>query len=340
MAQRQTRGSKNAKRLSAETARNPPRVTGKDVLHVIIIGLVCTVLFSGIGILISTSKGVSIGTGGSEAPLIVENGTVVPTLAPVPTDTEIPCEAQAWWDGMSATTASVFNNVLSLTVEVPPAQIKAGHDTFNTWKASLDSATGLPDCVANAQQALSTAAAETEALYGLYLSASNQIQRAQEVLRVMDTYLVVTNALDELKVTVNEDWFSRVRDFSRADCPARRWYIQQFIIRDYQRYFTMLDNINITRMSAGELQSSLIDLRTLTGSITTDTPSFPDCVKTAIGHYTASIDAATHALNDALNGNLKSVSDLLITAVNERNAFQNELLKLDPVGLDPKTLDI
>src|SRR6185436_8590922 len=131
-----------------------------------------------------------------------------------------------------------------------------------------------------------------------------------------------------------------VRDFTNSDCPARRWYIQQFIVRDYQRYFTLLSSINIRTMTASDLQQALLDLRTLGSSFKIDEANFPACVQTADTHYRASIDSALQAVNAALNGNMGAVNDLLVTATSEKTAFQTELKTLDPTIFDATTQNL
>src|SRR5262249_7089625 len=57
--------------------------------------------------------------------------TLLPTdIPPTATPTAIPCLAQAWWDTISASTASVVSSVQSLSIDLPPTQIKAGQTAF------------------------------------------------------------------------------------------------------------------------------------------------------------------------------------------------------------------
>jgi hypothetical protein len=333
MAQKQARGSKSAPARSG--------FSGKDIVHVILLGIAFTVVFTGIGVGISMLKG-GLGTqsSNSEPTLVAVNGTAVPTIPPTATPTEIPCEAQAWWGNISAATAKVIDNVQVLSLTVPPQQIKAQQAEVNNWKSSLDAATSLPPCVEAAQQALESAATETGTLYGLYLSTSEQQSRAKQLLVTMDAYLAVTTELDNLKLTVSENWYTKVRDFKNADCPARRWYIDQFMVRDYQRFFKLLGTIHIQNMNAGELQKTLVDLRTLSGSFRTDMPSYPDCVQKASAHYSTAIDNAIRALNEALNGNMGAVDPLLVVVTSEKTAFETELRQIDPSILDQITLNL
>lgn len=342
MAQKKAKSGKASPNRTQELPRAGGPSRGKDIVQVLLIGVVCAVIFTGIGIVLAMSQGFSLGQGSQNqaATEIALNGTPVPTIAPTATPTEIPCEAQVWWDGISTATATVVDGVQALSVELPPQQITGGRDGLNAWKTSLEAQTALSPCVQNAHQALLTAATESQTLYGLYLSPTTLLQRVQQVLLVMDGYLAVTDELDKLGLTINEDWYGKVQAFTRAECPARRWYIEQFIVRDYQRYFTVLDSINIQSMTAADLQTSLVDLRTLSTSFKTDSPSFPACVQSASTHYAASIDALIRALNEALNGNLAGVDGHLVTVSGEKTAFQTSLTELDPSLLDPNTPDL
>jgi hypothetical protein len=342
----QKKQTQNLKKASPNRTQELPRTggssRGKDIVQIVLIGVVCAAIFTGIGIALAMSRGLSFGQGGAiqAATEIALNGTPIPTIAPTATPTEIPCEAQVWWDGISAATAAVVDNILALSVELPPQQVTSGRDALNAWKTSLESQTALSPCVQEAHQALLVAAAEAQTLYGLYLSPTTLQQRVQQVLRVMDIYLPATDALNQLGLTVTEDWFTRVQTFTRAECPAKRWYIEQFIVRDYNRYFTLLDSINIQSMAAADLQTALVDLRTLSTSFKTDTPSFPACVQSPSARYSASIDALIRALNEALNGNLTAVDSHLVTVSSEKTAFQTELTALDPSLFDPNTPDL
>ncbi len=348
MAQKQAKNSKSAKspqRRTPERQASGSGFSGKDILHVIVIALVCTVIFAGIGVVIAMSKGISVAqtTGGGtegEATQVAVNGTVVPTDTPIPTATEIPCEAQTWWDGISATTGKVVDDATKIEVDLPPQQIKTAQTNFNTWDTALSGATSLPPCVQAAQQALEAAASQTGKLYGLYLSPTKQTDRAQQYLNVMDAYLKVTDELGKLNVTVKEDWFKSVQDFTRGDCPARRWYIEQFILKDYQRFFTTLANLHIQNMNGSDLQNTLVDFRNLGSGFKTDMASFPACLQSVSNHYTTAVNTAVQALNDALNNNMKPVDGLMVTVTSEKTAFQTELNKIDPAALGKQTANL
>ncbi len=336
MAQKQAKGSKNAGSRPAKKEPTPSRFSGQDVLHVVLIGLVCTVLFAGIGIAISMSKGITAGTGtGGNGQIVASNDTPVPTIPPTATATEIPCEAQAWWDTISAASATVINNVQALSVKLPPQQIKAGSDTSNAWKTSLEAATNLPPCVQSAQQALLNAANETGTLYGFYLTVSEQKDRGQQFLRTMDSYLVVTDELQKLNVTVSEDWFTTVRDFTLSDCPVKRWFIEQFVVRDYKKFFEIMDAIDPRTTTAGDLNADLITMRSLRSSLTADSPGFPDCVQPAVQHLSSGMDSLIQAINLGLGGDMNGMSNNLVTFQSEVTSFGTELDKLDSTLLGP-----
>src|SRR5688500_4156181 len=107
-----------AKRLMEEINDLAPASSGgtgfRDALQVILLGLIFTALFGGIGYVIASGMGISLAvttTPTRESQSVSSNVTpdgtqsvaIEPSATPPPT--EIPCEAQAWWDANNATTA-------------------------------------------------------------------------------------------------------------------------------------------------------------------------------------------------------------------------------------------
>src|SRR5205085_894365 len=161
-----------AKRLMDEIDDLAPVQSGsgaKDALHVILMGLIFTALFGGIGYVVASSMGIPKSgtsaavesTPGGAAP--TQSGDVTqapqsvviePTLPPPPTD--IPCEAQAWWDANNATAAKLIGGALDLTIQTSGQQIQANKQAFDAWLSSVQSEP-VAACMAAVQQAIVTA---------------------------------------------------------------------------------------------------------------------------------------------------------------------------------------
>lgn len=328
-------------------ANTPSRVSAKDVLHVIVIGLIFTALFTAVGVIISMGMGLPVAsialnpgsTSGAPTQVAV-NGTPLPTdIPPTATPTEIPCEAQAWWDGINSDTAAVVDNVQALSLETKPADIQANRASLNTLKSSVEAAT-VPPCVEPAKNALVTAATDSDSLYGMYLTTSARDQRGRQLLKTMDSYLAATDELEKLGIQVSEDWFQKVRDFTRGDCPAKRWYIDQFIIRDYLRFFTVMGSVDIQSSSIADKQNALIEVNTLKSSMQTDSAGYPECTKTATDHFIKAMDEAVKGLNEGLNNNPSAMSAHLQAYISESGAFSSEMTRLEPSILNPQAPSI
>jgi hypothetical protein len=305
------------------------RFSARDFIHSVLIGLVMTAFLVGIGLAVSSSRGI---------PLTVQNaeGTpgavaILPTaIPPTATPTEIPCTAQEWWNSISAATAKAFDNARAVRVDTPVPEVQVSQADFNVWKSSLELATTPPPCAEAAQQTLLNAASEIETNYQLYVSASSDQQRAQQFLKLNDSFLAVTDELEKLEVTVSDSWYQTVRDFVRGDCPAERWFIDIWRGRDYKQFPVLVSGSNPQGATPAELQETLVQMRNYANAFRTDRTGFPECVTTAADHWSKALDAAVSMVNSALNGDLNGVNNHLVTYQGESTAFFAEVKRLVP----------
>jgi len=327
-----------AKRLLDEIDDLAPANSGsgaRDVLHVLLLGLIFTALFGGIGYVVASSMGIPVAV--SPTPASVSQSqtagetpgsqsvAIQPTDTPPPT--EILCEAQAWWDANSAATAEVVNNVLNLSIQMPGQQIQANKQAFETWRGGLEGETVAP-CLSAVKQAIVSAAPQVEALYSTYLTASTDQMRAQAVVRTMDSLLPVTDELDKLNVSGADDsWITAVQDFTRAECPAKRWYNEIILGRDYKRFFTLFDAIDYSQIGAAT--NSLREMQSLRGSFLADSAAYSECLKTASDALLASMDAFIAYGNAQIGNDPSTAGAQLQTATTQLANFYSELGTLD-----------
>ncbi|MEO8613164.1 MAG: hypothetical protein ABI690_35055 [Chloroflexota bacterium] len=340
------RGNKDpkAKRLMAEIDDLAPAQSGsgaKDALHVILMGLIFTALFGGIGYVVASSMGIpnsgsaSVGdvTPVSTTP-VQTNGdatqapqsvVIEPTVPPPPT--EIPCEAQAWWDANNATAAKLIGGAINLTIQSPGQQVKANKDAYDAWISGIQSQP-LAACLSAAQGAIVTAAPQVSALYNQFLTTSTEQTQAQTLVQAMDALLPATDEIGKLSVTGGDSgWIESVQDFSRADCTAKRWYNEIILGKDYKRFFTLLDALDFSQ--AGAATNSLREMQGLVGSFQADSAGFPACVKTASDALQAAMNAFVMGSNARLQNDAAN-ADAQIKAANTGLAnFYSELGKLD-----------
>jgi hypothetical protein len=332
-----------AKRLMDEIDDLAPVQSGsgaKDALHVILMGLIFTALFGGIGYVVASSMGIpksgaaTVGDSTPTAAPIQSGGDVTqapqsvviePTLPPPPTD--IPCEAQAWWDANNVTAAKLIGGALDLTIQTSGQQIQANKQAFDAWLSSVQSEP-VAACLAAVQQAIVTAGPQVSALYDQFLTTSTEQTRAQALVKAMDSLLPATDEIGKLSVSGGDDgWIKSVQDFSRAECTAKRWYNEIILGKDYKRFFTLLDALDVTQIGAAT--NSLREMQGLVGSFQADSATFPACVKPAsdalVGAMTAFVSGSNARLqNDAAN------ADAQLKAANTGLAnFYSELGKLD-----------
>lgn len=281
-------------------------VTWRDALHVLLAGIVLAALFTAIGVGLAyvinpaaiRLPAVSLAGGANPTPEAV---AAVPTLTPLPTD--IPCEAQAWWDGDRAAYAQTMTDVLDLSITRRPADIQAARDRFQAWRAAVEGA-ALAVCLAPVQEAVAAAAPHIEDYYAAYLTTTEAPIRAQRRLAVLESLLPLADALSRLGLTLAPEdsrWIERVQTFARADCPAERWYLEILVARNYLRYVDRLQTTNLQTLQPADAQTVLTDLRDLRSAWNTDRVAFPSCVQAASDAFLRSLDAFTNGVNAALN---------------------------------------
>lgn len=327
------------KKPTAKRAAKAPKARssggiGQDLVHVILIALVSTALFTAAALAASLAIGVPGGIQlNSIAAAPTANVTAAPTPTPLPTATPIPCEAQAWWDANRDAAARTINDMIALSVSQPPGELRAKADAFTAWRAGLESAP-VPDgaCNAATYRALLDFSSSAQAVFNSFLTSSTHQQRGQLFVAAMDSLLRAADEWQKLELTPvspQDDWVAAAIDFSRAECPARRWYYEILIGRDFLRYYRLLDGITPqTIADTGQTQTALRDTRDLRNAFATDSAAFPQCVQSASARYLASMDALMGGLNDALNGSMSGAAEKLTTASSEARQFFQELAAL------------
>lgn len=343
-ARRLLKGQKDpkAKRLLEEIDDLAPAGSGgsgvKDFLQVIVMGLIFTALFGGIGYVVASSMGIPSApaadvTPGSSVPIQTsgdatqspESVVIEPTATATPT--EIPCEAQAWWDTHNPTAAQVIGGALNLTIETSGQQIQANKQAFDTWLTGVQGETVAP-CLSSVQGAIVTAAPAVSALYSQFLTTSTEQTRAQALVSAMNALLPVTDEIGKLTVTGGDtSWITSVQDFSRAECPAKRWYNEIILAKDYKRFFVLLDSLDFNQ--AGAATNSLREMQGLAGSFQADSAAFPECIKPASSALQAAMNAFVSGSNARLQGDAANADAQLQAASTGLANFSTELAKLD-----------
>ncbi|MBI5671109.1 MAG: hypothetical protein HZC41_24195 [Chloroflexi bacterium] len=317
----------------------PPRSSNsllRDFLHVLLIGMIFAALFGGVGYLLATQRGLKLGPPGTsvasaDRPNSGTVGTPIPQPTATPTLTPIPCEAQAWWDANGAAMNQVVNDVLNLSVEMRPADIQRARTSFQAWQAGIDSAPVAP-CLAPVQTAALDAAQAMDDLYAAHLTTTTEQERAQKRLTTMDKLLPVADAAAGLNINLGDGaaWVQTVQNFTRGDCPAERWFIETMVIRDYQRFFRLVEDVSIQNQSLAETQNTLREMRNLQSAFETDSAAFPECIKPASDHYLNGMKEFINTINTLLNGD-RSASDAHLQAARAQiNEFFAEIATLSP----------
>jgi hypothetical protein len=331
-----------ARRLMEEIDDLAPANSGgtgfRDFLHVILLGLVFTALFGGIGYAIASGMGIpqTVATtptresqvqspSGDETPDGQQNVAIEPSATPPPT--EIPCEAQAWWDANNATTAQVVTGAIDLKIETSGQQIQSAKQAFDNWRSTIESETVAP-CLSAVKQAIVSAAPGVEALYNAFLTTSTEQSRAQALVRAMDALLPVTDELDKLSVSGGDSaWIGTVQDFTRGECAAKRWYNEIILGKDYKRFFALFDALDYNQIGAAT--SSLREMQGLRGSFQADSAAFPECLKTASDALLAAMEGFIGFGNSRLQGDAANADAQFNAANTSLATFYGELSKLD-----------
>ena len=283
---------------AAKPASSGKGVRPADILHVLLTGIVLAAVIIGIVV------GVVIGTGklALAAPGPVDNSQTValePSFTPPPTATDIPCEAQAWWDANGVPFNAAMDTLLAVTLDTPPQQIVDQSGQIAPLRAPL-TAPAAP-CLAALQSAMSAALDKADALYQTYLTPTAEKDRAVIQLALVDALLPVADAAAALPITTGSAWAQPLIAGYRGDCPAERWFLDVMIVRDYQSFTALGANLN-DQSSLTDVQNMLIEMRRLRSSWATDSTAFPACTKAASDRWLAMMDALISGLNAQLNG--------------------------------------
>ncbi len=307
-------------------------VTGRDALHVLLTGIVLAALLTGVSVGIAyvmNPEALQL----PAAPLVAANPTVESiAAAPSPTPTDIPCEAQAWWDAERAGYAQMATDALDLSITQRPPNIQAARDRFLAWRDAVAGA-ALADCLAPVQAAVAAAAPYIEDYYAAYLTTTEAPTRAQRRLAVLESLLPLADALSGLGVILMPEdtrWIERVQTFARADCPAERWYIEILVARNYVRYVDRLQTINLQTLQPADAQALLTDLRDLRSAWNIDRAAFPTCVQAAGDAFLRSLDAFINGVNAALNQDQVAALNNLQAARAAYGEFTAEVRRLAP----------
>ncbi len=302
---------------------------GRDILHVLLIGIIGAALFGGIGYAIALSQGVKLGTA-----VALNNpppgSTPRPQPTAAPTATDIPCEAQAWWDASGAAMNQAILDAVNLTIEQRPAAIQAAQANFQTWQAAIAGEQFAP-CLAPVQTAVTSAAPSVEAFYAAHLTTTSEQERAQKFLTMMSDLLPLADAVAALNLDLGADaaWVQGVQDFTRGECPAERWFVETMVVRDYQRFFTLLGDVDFQNKPVTEIQATLREMRNLQSAFETDSGAFPECVKPASESYLGGMKEFINTINTLLNGNRAASDAHLQAARTAINSFFSQLAALD-----------
>src|SRR4051812_1343040 len=203
---------------------------GKDIMHVVGIGLVLTVLLTLISVGLSLAIGIPGAGGANGTPGTVNLAAMIPTsVPPTATPTEIPCTAQEWWTAHSAAMGDIFSYARKVTLATKVPDIQKAQLALQQWQIKFDADT-TPPCANGVKTAVDNAAKTAGDLYNFYTSPTTEQQRAQQAIQVEDRLLVIYDEAEKLKVDTKADtWLVEAKDYSRADCPAARWYTEQII---------------------------------------------------------------------------------------------------------------
>jgi len=330
-----------AKRLLDEIDDLAPASSGsgaRDVLHVILLGVIFTALFGGIGYVIASSMGIpaavsvtpiatSAPQSGNETPG-TQNVAVEPTNTPPPT--EIPCEAQTWWDANRAVLGQAVDTVFNAGGR-SGADVNSARTAFASWRTTFESEAVAP-CLSAVKQAIVNAAPPIDDYFKLFTeTVSTEQQRAQGLVRAMDALLPVTDELDKLNLSATDDtddtWITTVQDFTRAECPAKRWYNEIILGKDYKRFFTLFDALDLSQIGAAT--NSLREMQSLRGSFQADSAAFLECLKPASDALLAAMDAFIAYGNAQINNDTGNAGAQLQTATTQLANFYSALGALD-----------
>jgi hypothetical protein len=275
----------------------------RDIVQVLLTGIVLAVVVIGVVV------GIVMGTGklAQAAPPPTANPSqqtvaAVPTFTPVPTATEIPCEAQAWWDANGVPFNAAVDALLAVTLETPPQQIVDHSGQIAPLRVAL-SGTASP-CLAPLQSAMNAALDKADALYQTYLAPTVEKDRAVVHLALVDALLSVADAAAALPITTAAAWTAPLDTGYRGNCPAQRWFTEVMQVRDYHSFLALATNLDPATTSAADIQSKLLEMRRLSSSWAADSTAFPACTQAASDRWLAMMEATISGVNVQLNGDI------------------------------------
>ncbi len=305
---------------------------GKDITHVVGIGLVLTVILTIIGVVASLAIGIPGSNDTDGTPSTVNLSALNPT-SPPPTaiPTEIPCTAQEWWNSNSVAMGEIFTNARNATITTKVPDVQKAQAALKVWQTSFEVTDVAPPCAKPAKVAVLVAAKSADDLYKSYTTTTTEPQRALQSVQLADKLLVVYQQLENLKVTVSDTWLTEARDYTKADCPAARWYDENFIGKGYKEFINANPKLNISKLTPAQMNDLLKQFRNLQSSLNTDKETFPECVKTqAVDYLITYFKAGADALNSALNNDLASIQGSLTLMPTALNSFYATMKTLDP----------
>ncbi|MBI1279572.1 MAG: hypothetical protein GC179_15705 [Anaerolineaceae bacterium] len=304
---------------------------GKDIIQIIGIGLVLTVILTIISIGASLAIGIPGSTDANGTPAAVNLAAMIPTSPPpTATPTEIPCTIQEWWDKNSAPMGEVFTNARNTTITTRVPDVQKAQAALKVWQTNFEVSDVAPPCAKPAKDAALVAAKTADDLYNFYTTPTTDAQRAQQSIQLADKLLLLYDALENLKVTATDAWLVEVRDYTRSDCPAARWYTENFIGKGYSDFIKTNPKLDITKLTPAQMTDLLKQFRTLQSSLNTDKAAFPECVNQAADYLITYFKAGADALNSALNNDLASVQGSLTLMPTALNSFYATVKTLDP----------
>ena len=300
---------------------------GKDIMHVIVIGVLLTLLLTIVSVAVSLAIGVPNGNG---SPGTVNIAAIIPTSPPpTATPTEIPCTAQEWWTTHGAAMGELFSNARNTTITTKVPDVQKAQLALKQWQITFE-ADAAPPCAKAAKDAAINAGKAAYDLYTVYSNPTTEEQRAQQTIQLADRLLVIYDELDKLKVNATDAWLIEAKDYTRADCPINRWYTEQIIGKGYNSFIKSNPKLDITKMTPAQMTDLLKQFRTLQSSLNTDKGTFPACVGQATDYLINYFKAGGDALNSALNNDLASVQGYLTAMPTALNSFYATIKKLDP----------
>lgn len=314
MAEKST-PKKNSKTSRGSAAEG--RFGARDIVQVLLTGLVLAAVIIGITV------AVVAGTGQLPQPAVPPTAdpqqvASVPTFTPEPTATEVPCEAQAWWDASGAPFNTVIDALLAINLETPPQQVVTQSEQVSAARDPLGPAAA--PCIVPLQGGMRAALDRVQALYSTYLTPTTEKDRAIAQIGLADALLPVIDAASSLQINTGAAWISRIESGFRGECPAERWFLDVMQVRDYQSFTALGANLSADA-SLTDVQNMLIEMRRLRSSWDADSVSFPACTKAASDRWLAMMDAMISGVNARLNGDAATADGFANQSLLELNNF-------------------